>query len=219
MPAFSYTSGNIANLVAGGSASMADIQGPFTDVRTALNGGLDEVNVPNLTAAFTTYKEIARAYAGQTVSSANGVWAMTAAGNIGGTDIAFNTANSAPWFCMLYLDPTDYNANTRNTKLRVRNVLIPSGAPAVTFTVGLYPIATYTAAGGGVHPRVATLGTVVTGSTASIASPSSGVVTKVDSSDFNFPAAGAYVMAVQQSGQPAAGTVTDIIASLQMRQV
>jgi len=58
MPAFAYTNGNIANLTAGDPASMTDIQGPFTDLETALNGQLDEINVPNLSAAFTTYKRI-----------------------------------------------------------------------------------------------------------------------------------------------------------------
>lgn len=37
MPAFTYTSGNPNNLVGGQPASMADIQGPFTDLATFLN--------------------------------------------------------------------------------------------------------------------------------------------------------------------------------------
>lgn len=220
MPAFSYTSGDISHLTGGFTpASMADIQGPLTDVRTALNGNLDEVNVPNLAAAFTTYKEIARGFAGISSAGVAGIYGVTLGGPPATTDIAFNTANTAPWAILLWLDPSDFTANARSTRLRVRAVAVPSGAPAVTFTVGLYPVATYNAPGGGVHSRVNTLGTVVSGSTAAIASPSSGVATKVDSSDFTFPAAGAYVLGVQTSGTPAASTVTDIVASLAVRQV
>lgn len=219
MPSFSYTGGDISHLTGGFTpASMADIQGPFTDLRTALNGGLDEVNVPNLSAAFTTYKEIARGFAGQTSASGTGTWAMPLGAPPVATDIAFNNANSAVWAIQLYLDPADYAANARSTRLRVRAVAVPSVAPAVTFTVGLYPVATYTT-GASIHPRVATLGTVVSGSTAAIASPAVGVVTKVDSSDFSFPAAGAYVLGIAMVATPAATSVTDIVASLQMRQV
>lgn len=45
MPAFSYTSGNPSNLAAGNNASMSDIQGPFTDLRTFINGGLGTSNL------------------------------------------------------------------------------------------------------------------------------------------------------------------------------
>lgn len=42
-PAFDYTSGNPNNLVGGASASMADIQGPFTDLKTFLNNRIAAV--------------------------------------------------------------------------------------------------------------------------------------------------------------------------------
>lgn len=46
MSAFDYTSGNPNNLTAGANASMADIQGPFVDLRDFLNnGGLDTSNL------------------------------------------------------------------------------------------------------------------------------------------------------------------------------
>lgn len=47
MTTFSYTSGDPNNLVAGNGASMGDIQGPFVDLRTFLNGrSLNEDNLP-----------------------------------------------------------------------------------------------------------------------------------------------------------------------------
>jgi hypothetical protein len=39
MTAFNYTTGNPSNLTGGAGASMNDIAGPFTDLRTFLNGG------------------------------------------------------------------------------------------------------------------------------------------------------------------------------------
>lgn len=218
MPTFNYVSGNPANLTPSGPASMTDLSGPFTDLRSAINGSLDETNVPNLAAAFTTWKEIARGFAGQTSASGAGVWALPLGAPPAATDIAFNTANTAVWAVQLYLDPADYLANTRTTKLRVRAAVVPSVAPAITFTVGLYPVSTY-AVGASIHPRVNALGTVVSGSTAAVASPPVNAVTKVDSSEFNFPAAGAYVLGIAQAGAPAATSVTDFVVSLQMRQV
>lgn len=48
MTNFAYTTGNPNNLTAGASASMNDIQGPFTDLRTFLNGAnLSDVNLQN----------------------------------------------------------------------------------------------------------------------------------------------------------------------------
>lgn len=45
MPTFSYTSGNPNNLIAGGNASMSDMQGPLTDLRTFVNGGIGTSNL------------------------------------------------------------------------------------------------------------------------------------------------------------------------------
>jgi len=151
MPAFAYTTGNPNNLTAGANASMADIQGPFTDLRTAINGSLDETNVPNLSAAFTTYKEIARGGA-QTTNTVTNVVTLLAGGVVA-TNVSnpiVNSGNASPADVALYLDPTAFTANTRTTKLRIRYVVFTnSTAPAITYTVGLYPIATY--GGGYVH--------------------------------------------------------------------
>jgi hypothetical protein len=45
MTTFNYTTGNPSNLVGGGTASMNDIQGPFTDLRTWANGSIDGDNL------------------------------------------------------------------------------------------------------------------------------------------------------------------------------
>lgn len=49
MTTFNFTSGDPNNLVAAGSASMGDIQGPFVDLRTFLNGR--SLNADNLAVA------------------------------------------------------------------------------------------------------------------------------------------------------------------------
>lgn len=48
MTAFSFTTGNPNNLTAGANASMNDVQGPFMDLRTFLNGAnLSDTNMQN----------------------------------------------------------------------------------------------------------------------------------------------------------------------------
>lgn len=71
MTTFSYTTGNPSNLTGGGTANMTDIQGPFTDLRTFLNGAnLDDTNIApgggGKTGAFLAYGSI-----GQTLASTN----------------------------------------------------------------------------------------------------------------------------------------------------
>jgi hypothetical protein len=45
MPTFNYSTGNINNLVAGGSAAMTDVQGSFVDVRDFINGLIGDSNL------------------------------------------------------------------------------------------------------------------------------------------------------------------------------
>jgi hypothetical protein len=63
MTSFSYTTGNPSNLTGGTTASMNDISGPFTDVRTFLNGGnIDSTNLaagPTLLATQQAWQTLA----------------------------------------------------------------------------------------------------------------------------------------------------------------
>lgn len=54
-PTFNFSTGNINNLVAGGTASMTDIQGPFVDLRDFINGQLGDSNL-SASAAITETK-------------------------------------------------------------------------------------------------------------------------------------------------------------------
>lgn len=217
MPSFSYTSGDISHLTSSGSASMADIQGPFTDVRTALNGQLDEVNVPNLSAAFTTWKSIG--WAGSSVNNtfAAGTYLIHPTSDVSSTVVGVAVAGTAG--LAFYLDPSDYLANSRTTKYRIRWVCITNGtAPAANFTPGLYPVATF-GAPAATSPTIATLGTVVSGSTVVFTAPALGTQTVTLSTEFNAPAAGHFAFGVVTSATPAANSQTMLLAQLQMRQV
>lgn len=217
MTAFSFTTGNPSNLVANQNASMADIQGPLTDIRTKFNDGtLDETNVPNLSAAFTTYKTVwTGGFSIGTAGAATYIFGGYPGGTARGIQVvgAIGTGEFA-----LYFDPSDWAANSRTTKLRLRVFWVTNAvAPATTFTFGLYPVATFGGASAAV-PTIATLGTVITGSTVAVATPalsSSGAVT---SSDFNAPAAGPYVPGVV-IGATAGNSSEVFTVQLQYRQV
>lgn len=216
MPLFNYSSGNPSNLTGGSTANMADIQGPFTDLRTAINGQLDETNVPNLAAAFTTYRRVAR---GRVNLSSAAVSTNTYGFDLGPIANNARIVDYDVGVVLIDLDPAEFAANARVTKLNLRLTVVPNAvAPAVTFTGGLYPISTYAGASG-VAPVPASIGAVVTGSTVPIATPAAVTRVTATSGDFNIPAAGAYAMGVTVSGTPAAGSITALMAELSMRQV
>lgn len=215
MPLFNFTSGNPSNLTANANASMSDIQGSLTDLRTFVNGNLDETNVPNLAAAFTTYKTITMAGGG----SSFGAGTFLLPGPLGQTvgvqaPGVIGTAQHA-----FYLDPADWAANARTTKLRVQaSVVTNAVAPTTTHTFGLWAVATWGGTSGN-SPSIASIGTAVTGSAIAIAAPPAAGPTPATGADFNFPAAGFYVLAVVVTGALATGSAAVVHSKLQVRQV
>lgn len=218
MTALNYTSGNPANLTAGGGAAMIDVQGPFNDIKSFLNGGtMDETNIPNLSAAFTHWR---------TIVWGGGVLAMGAGGTYlipgggapqGSTAQTLGSIGTAIW--IIDIDPTDWVANARTTKLRIKwSLTVNAVAPATTLTAGLYPVATTGGVSGGA-PSIVTLGTVVTGSTAAFASPGATSHTVTASSEFNAPAVGPFVFGVVAAAGMAAGSQASLTGQIQMRQV
>lgn len=92
----------------------------------------------------------------------------------------------------------DHVLGSLTTKLRLRTVFqAQNTAPAVTITVGLYPVA--------IGTSILTLGTVISGSTVSFASPAANTLTTSDSTDFTIPTDGYYAVGYIVSGTPAAG--------------
>lgn len=119
-----------------------------------------------------------------------------------------------------YLNPADYeesSVNKRTVKLNVQATAITNAvAPAITFTVGLYPVS---AAAGAEADVSLTLGTVTSGSTAAFATPAKETLTQAGSGLFTCPSAGFYVLGVVVSGSATAKSSTAIRANLQMSQV
>lgn len=194
--------------------SAPELQSNFDALQAALNGGLDETNVPNLAAAFTTYKgSLARGGvspgalgAGTYIGPAFGIGSVVAVGTA--------TVPNALW-----IDPADWTANARTSKLRLRVAYATNAvAPAVTFTWGFYPVASIGGASGAT-PTIATLGAVVTGSTVTVTTPAATTLSAVTGSDFNAPAVGLYAIAVAISGTMTAGAIVSFVYDLQYRQV
>jgi hypothetical protein len=118
-----------------------------------------------------------------------------------------------------YFDPADYAVSGKSTVLRTRAFVANNAvAPAITFTFGLYPISTIGGASGSA-PFINSLGSVTSGSTVAIASPSASVITSATGTNFIAPSAGYYVLAVVTSGAAAANSVPQVFSKIQVRQV
>lgn len=120
---------------------------------------------------------------------------------------------------LMYLDPADHFASPRSLKLRVRvSYVVNAVAPATTLTIGLYPVASYSGTASN-PPAVASIGSVVAGSTASIATPAANASGSVVGSDFTLASAGVYCLGVAIPAPFATGAVLTVSAALQLRQV
>lgn len=119
---------------------------------------------------------------------------------------------------VFYLDPTAYAAGSRTTYYRIAASCVTNAtAPAASFTVGMYPV---TASGGANSSTVSlTLGTVVTGSTASFSTPPASSSSNQASTNFTAPAAGYYALGTTTSGSSAANSAIAISARLQVVQI
>lgn len=137
---------------------------------------------------------------------------------IGAGNVISNASNSATSPVLVYLDPADWEVNAKAVKYRVRaQVYTNATAPAVTLTFGLYPVSTVAGAVGGI---TVTLGTVTSGSTVAIATPSASTKNQGNSGDFTAPAAGHYALGVVTSGgSTAASSWTVISAQLQQHAI
>lgn len=141
-----------------------------------------------------------------------------------GADATASTLGQVPVMAdaAFYLNPADYAAagtgpTPRAVKLRIwAAVFAGSTATGSTWTVGLYPVATW---GVGAAPQVATLGAVVTGSTIAFATPAANSQAQNVTADFAAPAAGFYVLGVANSAISAAAAQLAVKARLQWRNV
>lgn len=202
----------------------------LTLIQNVINGNLDTSNLAanaGITAgqlaagvsepAFTTYKDLLP----ERWTSAPG--GIGIGGNIyplGDQGLFASALPSGVVGRVFYLDPADWLAGSRTTKLRLRALMFTDAvAPGVTYTFGLYPVATFGNSGANLGATIATTSAVVSGSTAVFASPAANGGTRVDSTDFAAPAAGFYFIGLTISAASAANAYVILNARLQMRQV
>lgn len=209
----SYT--NPQTIDTGTQKSAPELQSNFDAIQVALNGGLDEVNVPNLAAAFTTYEVIQRGAAIVPTQGAGGTFLSPA--HTSANIAAQNAAGTAAW--AFRLDPARFAANARTTKLLLHtSVFVNATPPATNFVGELRSVASF----GGlttVTPTINTVGAVLNGAGNAHNTPAGGSATAVDSADFNFPAAGWYCFTMTIGGGMAAGSQIVMIYELLMRRV
>lgn len=220
MTSFSYTTGNPSNLTAGSTASMNDIQGPFTDLRTFLNGAnLDDTNTATankrvtLLAPYRTVHELA---------------AWSGAGNIAGTYFARSDLGGAVALVgsggisanirTVYLDPADLTASGSTAKMRVRLGLQTNGtAPASTYSAALFPVTGFN--GGAGVLQVTSVGAAL-GTTSTIVAPAINSGFTAVGSDFDTPAAGTYLLGlIIATATQAANSAVNVGITLQAHHI
>lgn len=181
-----------------------DIVNAFTTIQTEYNA-----NIPNILAVWQPVFSI---YSYLGVVGAATYYLVQSGG--GQTPNGVNNGSSP--IAAPYVDPADFAISGYTTQIRLRATIYTNAtAPAVTFTMGWYPV-TFA---GGVGNLIPTLGTVVSGTTVAIASPAAlSAVTGV-SSAITMPAAGAYSPGVVYSGTPAANSYQAVMVELQVRHI
>jgi hypothetical protein len=159
-------------------------------------------------AAFSSYKPLRTAATRMAAADvgAGGVYAF--GGALSSNAIPSNTTVRG----IFYFDPADYAASTRSTKLRLRASCAPGATPGTTVVVGLYPVTSILAG-------AATFGAVVTGSTASLGTPTANTLANASSGDFTAPSAGYYTFAFAAGAAFGGGADLQLDAMLQFRQV
>lgn len=187
----------------------------FTNGGSILPGDINAIE-DDYESAFSSYRDvtlvISRAVAPITIAS---TWMLLP----GNTQFIVPGDTAAIAYGAVRLDPADYAASPRTTKYRLRaGCFVNAVAPAITFTLGLYPVATWGGASGAA-PIVQTLGAVVSGSTVAFATPPVGE-SHATGADFTAPAAGWYVVAAALSGSAmTANSQAAFSVALQRRNV
>ena len=186
----------------------------FTNGGTLLPGDLNNME-EDYEGAFAFKKHIVSA-SSRLDAPAAGTFLLGAGTSGAGVEHLSATAGLAAF----YITPADYEetpVNKRTVKLTVQATVATNAvAPAITFTIGLYPVS---AAAGAENAVTVTLGSVIAGSTAAVTTPAKETLTEAASTAFTCPTAGFYALAVLTSGSAAAKASAAIRASLQMTQV
>jgi hypothetical protein len=216
MTTFSYTTGNPSNLTAGATASMNDIQGPFTDLRTFLNGAnLDTSNLA------TSAKPATLLAPPQTVAEGfmflNGLSiATTYFPNSNGTPIAITGTSTSP-LQLRYINVSDYAVSGLTPQMRLVVAWGANGTAAgVNFTFQLYDVTAFSSVANGMGVQtVAGVG----GSSTTITAPGAGSRGSAITADFSLPSSVSCAVSVAPSGSMAASSFLSINWRLEVHWV
>lgn len=172
------------------------IASDFTTLQTVINGNLDGSNVA---ATLTGRRQVMQAPFFVIGNTSSNPWLSGAADSLASGS---NTTNRG--IVWAYLDPANFAVTGKsNTQLIVRMSCATNGvAPATNFTGGLFPV-TFS---GGTGTITITAGTIVTGSSVTISTPSASSTAVAETAAFTFPAAGAYALGVGPTGATAANS-------------
>jgi hypothetical protein len=126
------------------------------------------------------------------------------------------TATGSVTVPLVYFTASDYAITSKTQKLRLRAQVVSNAtAPGITFTFGLYPVTV----AGAADALAYTAGTIVSGSSTAVATPSPSTVTAANSGDFTIPSDGAYTVCVTTSGTLANNNHSAMHFQLQTRWV
>jgi hypothetical protein len=212
MTTFSYTTGNPSNLTAGTTASMNDIQGPFTDLRTFLNGAnLDSTNIAvnGVTAnllnadAVNQWRTKAQCDSYALAGNTNGQYVMNP-GGVAGASGALGTH-------LIRMKASEMVITGKTPKLRVSlGACANATTPNANFSAALAPV---TSASGGAANLSLTLGTLL-GATPAIAPPAFTYLESIGA-EFTLPTDGfAYVFSLTIAGAGGGGLQTSSAVGL-----
>lgn len=208
MPLLTYTN-DFAALI-GQPEDWNKAQTSFNEIRAILNA-LDDSNFVAGSGFYTMYRTLTEAQSRSPSAATVGDYLFTQTG------VAIIETGVVVGPHSFYVASADYAITGRTPKLRVRAQCHTNAtAPAITLTVGLYPI---TASAGGSDQNVITLGSVVAGSTVAFASPGASASNQGNSGDFSLPADGHYALGVALSGTQATNASVSLAAQLQLHYV
>ncbi len=169
------------------------------------------------TGAFAGSKLIVAVGGSWSAGATTGLWMLNKQYAVAQAVAAVGSGIGSPF----YADPSDWAAPAKTVRYQLRGHLITNAtAPGAStvYTFGLYPVATWGGAASA-SPTVATLGSVVAGSTVAVSNPPAATALSV-AVDFVAPSAGFYVLGVNLSGSAAAGTAMPTAhATLSAKQV
>lgn len=112
------------------------------------------------------------------------------------------------------LEPDDYIG----TRLRLRVLAVTNAvAPVSDYTMGLYPIAAGTIVGGASVVALTAVPAVLAQTQVTVTAPAAGSIMRVEGPEFDWPAAGLYMIGIVSSAAGTANSCVQINAYLEAR--